>query len=584
MNDEMSGDGLRVPCARWEPLLAARSMDLSAADRDALDRHVSTCRGCAAVRAEYQRMDALILRLPAPVPLPDLPPRLLREWDQEDARGMAWPFASPQTRDTGTLPDEHVALNGHVRDERLLPVQPTATSAHTPVSLRQRRFASGLGAAVAAMLVLAFTLVFLAQSRGSTGPGNGHQHGSTPAATTGWQAAYLASDGHLHTVTLDGAHDTTGPLLPATGFIRQTDAGWVDAAAAPDGRAIAYVTRPESTPVSTPVATQTNYSTTGSDGIAIVPVATGAVVRAAVPATNIFWSPDGSRLAADAYAYNGMGPAYLINPTTGAVTTIHAILNGRPANVYRIVGWLDSTHLAVLSDRGTSGAHLAMPANRGAHTTPLSDLLELSGGPALAVDVLDADTGALRQLVDVASPPDVFVSPDGRAMFIAPSPWVPTGYVVDATTGKTHDLPQISRIFADKFVNMDSAAFGKSGNWAAMWAWQPGTHTITLSLGAWGLGVDSRSGAYGPAHQVAGVWLLDLDHDTATAVTQNTYPLAWTADGHSLLMCDLPPSNLPFGGRSVGPTLSLLTPVAVGGTVTPLAHHMLVFLGLVRAS
>jgi hypothetical protein len=67
-------------------------------------------------------------------------------------------------------------------------------------------------------------------------------------------------------------------------------------------------------------------------------------------------------------------------------------------------------------------------------------------------------------------------------------------------------------------------------------------------------------------------------------VTQNSYPLAWTTDGQSLLMSDLPPSNLLFGGLSVGPTLSTLSPVADGGTVTPLAHHMLVFFGLVRAS
>jgi hypothetical protein len=595
MNDELSGDGLLAPCARWAPLLATHSIDLGSAERDALDGHVSTCRACAAVRAEYQRLDALILGLPAPVPLSGLPPRLLHEWDQEDAQRMALPVASPQTRDTGTLTDDHVALNGHVRGERLFAVHPTSTSPHVPFSSRRRRFAGGLGAAVAAIVVVAFTLVFLAQSRGNPGPGNGPQHGATSSAVTGWQAAYLASDGHLHTITLDGAHDITGPLLPTTDFIRQTDAGWVDAAAAPDGHAIAYVTAPATTPVSTPGSSaQTNNSVIGGSGIAIVTVATGALVRASVPATNIFWSPDSSRLVADAYVNNGMGPAYLINPTTGAVTTIHATLNGRQANVYRIVGWLDSTHLAVLSDRGTSGtvlsdrgaggAALAMPvpANRSTYTTPLSELL--SGGPALAVDVLDADTGALRHLVDVMSPPDVFVSPDGKAIFVAPSTWVSTGYVVNPTTGQTHDLPQISRIFAHMFVDIDNAGFGKGGNWAAMWSWRPGTHTVTLSLGAWGLGVESQSSGYGPAHQVAGVWLLDLDHDTATAVTHNSYPLAWTADGQSLLLADLPPSNLLLGGLSVGPTLSTLSPVAAHGTVTSLAHHMLVFFGLVRTS
>jgi hypothetical protein len=568
VNDEISGNGPLVPCKRWAPVLATRPADLPAADRDALDRHVASCRACAAVRAEYQRMDALILGLPAPAALPGLPPRLLRQWDQEDAGRMAMPVASPQTRDTETLPDETVALNSHVHSERSLSMHPISTSPHARYSSRRRRVASGLGAAVAAMLVLAFTLVFLVQSRGNPGPRNGHQNGSTPPAVTGWQAAYLASDGHLHTVTLDGAHDTTGPLLPATDFIRQTDAGWVDAVAAPDGHAIAYVT--------------TNDYEIGGDGIAIVTVATGAIVRASVPASNIFWSPDGSRLAADAYENYYMPSVHLINPTSGAVTAIHPTLNGRQANVYRIVGWLDNTHLAVLSDRASGGADLALPANRGTHATPLSERHELGGGPTLAVDVLDADTGALRQVVDVTSPPDVFVSPDGKAIFVAPSIWVPTGYVVDPTTGQTHDLPQISRAFVDKFAQIDYLGFGQGSNWASMWSWQPGTHVIVLSLAAWG--EDAQRQPPSLVHQAAGVWLLDLDHDTATAVTQNTYPLAWTAAGQSLLMSDLPPSNLHYGGRSLGPTLSTLSPVAHHGTVTTLARHMVVFLGLVRAS
>jgi hypothetical protein len=82
--------------------------------------------------------------------------------------------------------------------------------------------------------------------------------------------------------------------------------------------------------------------------------------------------------------------------------------------------------------------------------------------------------------------------------------------------------------------------------------------------------------------QPAGIWLLDLDHDTATQVSRNTYPLAWTSNGRSLLMSDLPQSGLLFGGLSVGPTLSAVSPAAPGGSGTPLAHHMVVFFGLVR--
>ncbi len=87
-----------------------------------------------------------------------------------------------------------------------------------------------------------------------------------------------------------------------------------------------------------------------------------------------------------------------------------------------------------------------------------------------------------------------------------------------------------------------------------------------------------------PGRQAAGVWLLDLDHDTATAVSRNTYPLAWTVDGKSLLMSSLPASSVMFGGLSVGPTMTALSPVSREGTATRLTQHMAVFFGLVQAT
>ncbi len=76
MSEDMNIDSPVLPCERWAPLLAASPGDLTAADRAALDRHVATCPACAIVRAEYQRMDALIRGLPAPAGFSELPPRL----------------------------------------------------------------------------------------------------------------------------------------------------------------------------------------------------------------------------------------------------------------------------------------------------------------------------------------------------------------------------------------------------------------------------------------------------------------------------------------------------------------------------
>jgi|GEM_PF-6754334 len=64
---------IKRPCAAWANSLAADPDDLTATERAALDAHVATCEACAAARADYTRMDAMIRGLPAPAPLKSLP-------------------------------------------------------------------------------------------------------------------------------------------------------------------------------------------------------------------------------------------------------------------------------------------------------------------------------------------------------------------------------------------------------------------------------------------------------------------------------------------------------------------------------
>jgi Putative zinc-finger len=68
---------IKPPCAAWANALAAGPGDLSATERAALDAHVATCEACAAVRADYARMDTLLRDLPAPAVLASLPTELL---------------------------------------------------------------------------------------------------------------------------------------------------------------------------------------------------------------------------------------------------------------------------------------------------------------------------------------------------------------------------------------------------------------------------------------------------------------------------------------------------------------------------
>src|SRR5229473_1054469 len=65
---------LYTPCVEWQEKLAATHPDdLSPSHQQALERHVASCPACAAVRAEYQAIDALLLGAEDIEPLPVLP-------------------------------------------------------------------------------------------------------------------------------------------------------------------------------------------------------------------------------------------------------------------------------------------------------------------------------------------------------------------------------------------------------------------------------------------------------------------------------------------------------------------------------
>lgn len=572
MIPDHDANSLSAPCAQWASLLAASALDLSSADRQALDRHVTGCAGCAATRADYSRMDSLIHRLPAPDPLPALPASLLATWRSGAAAEMVL--------DDSVAHDDLSELSEGKRMMRT-----TSTDVSTPpfpqAPRPRRRLAGWLGGTAAVAVVLLFALAFALMPHGGTGPGAGHQTGPAtgPARATatmlpsGMRAAYLGQDGHLHYLALDSTHDTTGPALPDTAWIAQAgnDNG-ARAATSSDGSAIAYAGGTD------PAA---------STEVVIVKVATGAITKVALPATggqslvhaaNLFWSPDGRQIAVDPYFEGNTGPLSLIDVAHGTARQLNA------GQVDRIAGWLDATHLAVIANfyanKATPAPQAGVPASGNIQAMPAS------GGPALEVDALDVTSSVLRHIVDLAvnAPPDVFVSPDGKLIYVAPSTWMGNSYVVDPVTGQTRDLPHISDTFSTEFTNIGNDGFARGGNWAVPMAWEPGTHIVAMSLGAWGPGPEG-----GPpvAVQTAGVWLLDLDHDAATLVNPGAYPLAWLANGGALLTSSIPPSNASFaaqnGGLMAGPVVSVLTPVTAHGGTKVLARNLVLFFGLVQA-
>ncbi|HEU5368333.1 MAG TPA: hypothetical protein VFU69_07710 [Ktedonobacterales bacterium] len=167
---------LPQPCARWADLLAARTDTLSAAERRALDAHVAHCRACAAVRADYQRMDARIRSLPNPRIRPDLPPWLLA-------------LQAAQTRDAPApqLMTPLHSLENHMQT-RNKPGMPIP--APTPISqgrAARRRVVSWVTAVAALVVIALITTALLVSHAGKPGNTGGPKNNTaTPSSSQGW--------------------------------------------------------------------------------------------------------------------------------------------------------------------------------------------------------------------------------------------------------------------------------------------------------------------------------------------------------------------------------------------------------------
>jgi len=263
----------------------------------------------------------------------------------------------------------------------------------------------------------------------------------------------------------------------------------------------------------------------------------------------------------------------LIAARDGAVSSLDASEHGTPVGIARIIGWINATHLGVLFD----GPIVRAP---GSSSSPLSTRT-LSGGTAMLLfGSLDLATGAVRRITAVPQPADIVLTPDGQEALILSSFWNSTAEVVSLGDETLREAPLITNAFAPLLQHVDNVSFAQGGNWSIHLTWQPGVHVLAISLSA----SDGRPDESGfLAHQQTGVWLVDLDHDRATALIPSAYPLAWLPDGATLLICD-PPStkSFPLAGAGVGMMLYALTPVGPGGTRKTIATDLAVFLGLVR--
>jgi hypothetical protein len=363
-----------------------------------------------------------------------------------------------------------------------------------------------------------------------------------------WRAAYLASDGSVHVVSLDGKSDLTGPAL--RGLTNDNVFSGMSA----DGHHLAYIDAPK-----------------WGDLIVVdlrSPGGSSSTVTYSGQITGASWSPDGTRLVADATLSTGHGLD--VFPADGGTPKLVPGTNDTGPLAYSILqGWYDNTHiLAMVSIASVRGSQGAVGGPAVAHHSGGPELAALalaphSSGPKVLATV-DVTTGQARELSAVpgqavVGPTLVVMSPDHTLALAENSCNGVTGctvqpnlYRVNLASGQSAALPHIT------------AATNGNPAWTT---WLPGTHTVLA------LGPDSRS-ATSP------VLLLDLDHDTVTTLATGIYPIELSPDGKTLVAGDLAAFNSLVNEYP----LYAFAPISAAGHKITLTQHMLTYLGLVKTA
>lgn len=538
-------------CSRIQPLLEAfHDRALGEVDDHLVREHVARCARCAAYMRRYEEIDAVLRVAAAPRVGQELRTRLYtRIAATQRRRSIFAVFGSGHKQET----DEHASSSWR-SGSRVFGGRSSGIVTN---------WVNGMAAiAVVLLLVLLFhTLMGMPSRRGmaSTLTSGVRVIGTLSGLPkfSDYRAAYLDFDGHLR-IGETSAQEIIGPTLPEAGLLMRTPAApYYDVDVSQDGHYLAYVEGDAS------VRDAGTALPTGGP-VAIVNLATGTIISAPVVTNDLSWSPDNRLLAAP----DASNSAYIniIDATTGTVRQLTGLVAGIRALVPLVAGWIDSTHVAVFYQWGGS---LPSPVLATPNASQSAEQVQQSLGS------LDIRSGTITHLVDLPDPSDVFLSPDGEKVLLAPNYWTKTARVIDTRTGRSDSLDSIAQAFAGKFADL-----GPGGNWSMQSAWQPGRgHVLALSL----------ANGSSVARQDANVWLLDLDNDSATQVAGNAYVLAWSPESpQALLLCDPPHADAtgayPMGGAGVGPTLYTISLAGSRATSPPLADSMAVFLGLVRTA
>jgi hypothetical protein len=319
--------------------------------------------------------------------------------------------------------------------------------------------------------------------------------------------AYVASDHTLHILTLDGKTNLTGPVLSSPVYAAEEGlAGY--AVIAPDGRAIAYP----------------------GGVINLRPGAPGpAGIQSVGDGVRYYWSPDSTHVLSPTFDASGNTSWEVFEITTAQSTPLPI-----PSDDF-VIGWIDTTHLAVYS-----------------HPHQTSFFL---------ISALDTTTGALRKVATVSTEnlgnPYLNLSPDGSTLLLTNSggegipSYVPVAELITTGTGQIRPLPTILRAFP----------YG-IGGWN--FAWKPGSQLVLI-----------------PGYPS---YLLDLAHDTAAPFVPGVEPIGWAPDTGLLYVSTVPPGAPGSLFTYQVSTMAAPPPATAMQPVFRIQSTLFPYLGLVRSA
>jgi hypothetical protein len=129
VTDEKVKEEVLMPCSEWKERIVSRFPDsFSPDEREAFDKHASSCEACKSFLADYESMSKILRLSSIPEPPVGLPSRLLQLWEDEDRQKtmtvgrLLAPAVSLKSPYRGDNPTRGEGFESNISQEKVIPI------------------------------------------------------------------------------------------------------------------------------------------------------------------------------------------------------------------------------------------------------------------------------------------------------------------------------------------------------------------------------------------------------------------------------------------------------------------------------